>query len=115
MPSCASRPASPSTYALCYKCHERASILGDQSFPLHALHVRDAQTACTTCHDSHGSAQNSHLINFNRDYVTPNSEGRLGFEDQGSMRGQCNLSCHGKDHIDAKYPTAARRLFLRRK
>lgn len=104
---------SPAAYALCYKCHERASVLGDQSFPFHALHVRDGKTACTTCHDSHGSAQNAHLINFNRDYVTPNSEGRLQFEDLGSLSGQCNLSCHGKDHIDVKYPDA-KRLFLPR-
>jgi hypothetical protein len=92
-----------STYDLCYKCHSRASILGDQSFKSHNKHVVASKTACTTCHDSHGAARASHLINFNTTYVTKSSGGRLEFIDNGMYRGTCYLSCHGKDHNPLAY------------
>lgn len=90
-------------YALCYKCHSRSSILADQSFPTHRKHVVDAKTTCTTCHDSHGSARNSHLINFNTMYVTKSANGRLEYIANGTYRGSCSLSCHGKDHNALSY------------
>ena len=90
-------------YALCYKCHSRTSILGNHSFPQHKKHVADAKTACTTCHDSHGVATVSHLINFNTTYVTKSSGGRLEFIDNGVYRGACYLTCHGKDHNPLSY------------
>ncbi|HEX9023318.1 MAG TPA: cytochrome c3 family protein [Geobacteraceae bacterium] len=52
-------------YALCYKCHNRQSILGDKSFPFHSLHIVRAKASCFTCHNSHGSQTNTHLIRFN--------------------------------------------------
>ena len=45
-------PESPSNYDLCYKCHDRNSILGDVTFP-HKVHLVDQQTPCSICHDSH--------------------------------------------------------------
>jgi predicted CXXCH cytochrome family protein len=90
-------------YALCYKCHSRASILGDQSFKTHNKHVVTVKTSCTTCHDSHGAARASHLINFNTTYVTKSSSGRLEYIDNGTFRGTCFLSCHGKDHNPLSY------------
>jgi len=104
---------SPANYALCYKCHDRASILRDQSFRAtsqlgqdrgHRFHVEDAKAACTTCHDSHGVAEQARLINFNRDYVTPSSNGRLEYVAGGTSSGTCSLTCHGKDHNAATYP-----------
>ena len=56
-------------YALCYKCHSRENLLRDQSFPFHYLHVVKVRTSCYTCHNSHGSQINSHLIRFNPDVV----------------------------------------------
>ena len=94
---------SSATYALCYKCHSRSSILADQSFKFHRKHIVDAKSSCTTCHDSHGSTKNSHLINFNTMYVTKSSNGRLEFIDNGTYRGTCYLSCHGKDHNPLSY------------
>lgn len=91
-------------YALCYKCHSRSSILGDQSFKGHRKHIVEEQTACTTCHDSHGVAATTHLINFNSTYVTPSSNGRLEFVDSGTFRGNCSLRCHGEDHRAESYP-----------
>ncbi|MHC4475455.1 MAG: cytochrome c3 family protein [Planctomycetota bacterium] len=101
---------SESSYELCYKCHSRNSILGDESFPKHRLHL-EAEVPCSACHDPHGisSAQgtttnNTHLINFDiaivsRDPVTS----RLEFEDQGVVEGRCFLECHGKAHSPLSY------------
>jgi predicted CXXCH cytochrome family protein len=94
---------SGAAYALCYKCHDRQSIREDRSFPLHHKHVYDKQTACTTCHDPHGVAGQTHLINFNTTYVGPSSGGRLEYIDNGSRQGACYLTCHGKDHNPAVY------------
>ena len=94
---------SPTAYALCYKCHSRTSILGNQSFSFHQQHIVNDQTACTTCHDSHGVATAAHLINFNTLYVTPGSNGRLEYLSTGNSSGVCSLTCHGKDHNAVKY------------
>lgn len=98
-------PESPAAYALCYKCHDRASILNGDGFLWHSLHIENAQTACTTCHDPHGSSGNKNLINFNSDYVTPNWMGELEWNDDsgGPFTGSCSLSCHGYDHVPSYY------------
>lgn len=91
-------------YALCYKCHSRSSLMSDASFPKHHAHVADVKAACTTCHDSHGVAGGTHLINFNSTYVKPSSGGRLQFIDgPGAGQGSCFLTCHEKDHNPLKY------------
>jgi len=81
---------SPGAYAICYKCHDRNSVLGTPTvaptnaanastakvatirrtiatgtggFP-HWLHVVKNQTSCAVCHDAHGSRDNAHLIDF---------------------------------------------------
>jgi hypothetical protein len=95
---------SPQAYALCYKCHNRNSILSDQSFSRHRLHVVDKQTPCTACHDSHGTAMSTHLINFDRTIVFSNNQGILRFEDMGRFAGGCYLRCHNIDHNPKKYP-----------
>ncbi len=98
-------------YALCYKCHSRSSILGNQSFKEHKKHIVGEKAPCAACHDAHGisatqgnSLNNAHLINFDTTIVSPNSQG-VGpvFEDLGTFKGQCNLVCHGKDHKNKKY------------
>ena len=91
-------------YALCYKCHDRSNIMADKSFTKHHTHVADKQAACTTCHDSHGVAGATHLINFNATYVTKSSSLRgPEFIDDGRFRGTCYLTCHGKDHNPLSY------------
>lgn len=94
---------SPEQYALCYKCHDRTSILANQSFKFHSTHIVNDQTACTTCHDSHGVENAPHLINFNTTYVTPSSNGQLQYVSTGILHGNCTLTCHGKDHQAAAY------------
>ncbi len=103
-------------YALCYKCHDRTSILADQSFRAmnslgqergHRFHVVDAKAACSTCHDAHGVAQQGRLINFDRGSVTNSiSNGRLEFVAGGSGSGNCSLTCHGADHAATAYPVS---------
>lgn len=100
---------SAAAYALCYRCHDRNSILNDESFKYHKLHVQDRQTTCSTCHDAHGiaSAQgnvvnNSHLINFDTTVVFPLG-GIMKFTDTGTYTGNCTLTCHSKDHSNLGY------------
>ncbi len=101
---------SPAAYALCYRCHQRDSILQDVSFTKHHLHVVDVRAPCSVCHDPHGiySGQGTlqtaaHLIDFDRAVVLPNALGKLEYVSLGAGHGQCSLSCHGKDHNPLGY------------
>jgi hypothetical protein len=102
------------TYALCYRCHERSTILTSPTFPQHLTHVVNDRTPCSVCHDAHGisSAQgnamtNSKLINFDTSVVTPDPvTGRLEYRSLGGRAGQCFLSCHGVPHSPLAYPSA---------
>ena len=104
---------SARAYALCYLCHDRTSILGDESFPLHNRHVVRDRAPCSACHDPHGisrsqgnSTNHSNLINFDRSIVQSASGGlgaRIEFEDQGHYRGTCTLTCHGVVHVRFEY------------
>jgi len=103
---------SSTTYQLCYSCHDRVSILGDESFKNHNQHIVDLQAPCSTCHDAHGInssqgniANNSNLINFNTLDVNASSGpgGTLRFDDLGDYTGRCFLKCHGKNHNPLSY------------
>jgi predicted CXXCH cytochrome family protein len=104
---------SPQSYALCYRCHDRASILGDQSFPFHNSHIVRGRAPCSACHDAHGisrsqgnSSSNSSLINFDRTIVQPAGGGlgpRIEFVDTGQFSGSCTLTCHGVAHVRFQY------------
>lgn len=68
------RPESAFAYELCYKCHDRTSILNNESFPYHALHIQGRLggqdgASCFACHDAHGSSQYQHLIRFDEEAV----------------------------------------------
>jgi len=93
---------SASAYALCYKCHDRSSILGNQSFSLHRKHIAGENTSCNTCHDPHGSGF-ARLINFNTAVVSASGSGRLEFNSTGTFSGECYLNCHGKNHNPCTY------------
>lgn len=108
---------SPSTYALCYRCHNRTSILQDDSFRKnsaghggHSGHITNSQTGtpvnapCSICHDPHGvqdngSGSHTRLINFDTRYVTAVSGNTYPFfTDHGSRSGSCTLICHSVTH-----------------
>jgi predicted CXXCH cytochrome family protein len=106
-------PESSTSYALCYRCHERDGpngILGDRSFP-HRVHVSESSTPCSACHDAHGisSAQgnprnNTHLINFDTSIVFPDPvSGKMEFQDTGMFSGNCTVNCHGVVHNRTPY------------
>ncbi len=104
---------SATAYALCYRCHDRTSILNNESFPLHNRHVVNGRSPCSACHDAHGisrtqgnSRNHSNLINFDRSIVQPASGGlgsRIEYEYRGSYRGSCTLTCHGVVHVRFEY------------
>ena len=118
-------PESYDNYALCYRCHNRSSILGDQSFRLnkmqkggHSGHVRGANTPCSACHDPHGvydpsmggpagtTGSHTHLINFDASIVLPKTGNQYPvFTDTGTFSGSCTLVCHGVLHADACPPS----------
>ena len=100
-------------YALCYRCHDRQSILNDRSFPLHRRHIVQARSPCSACHDAHGisrtqgtSRNHSNLINFDLSIVRPATGGlasRIEYEDTGPRQGNCTLTCHGVVHVRFEY------------
>jgi len=107
-------PAAESfqSYALCYKCHNRDHLTHDlaKAFP-HRKHVVDAQAPCAACHDAHGSRQNPRLIDFllrdrtGKAVVSPSqNQRRTEYLSLGPGRGQCYLTCHGRNHEPASYP-----------
>jgi cytochrome c553 len=101
---------SPYEFDFCYQCHDRNSILADESFPWHSEHlVGDAitgrkGTSCYTCHASHGSQSGQHLIRFNPDRVSPSPRfGIREYRQTGEGRGECYLLCHDHAHEPAAY------------
>lgn len=94
---------SPQAYALCYKCHDRNSILADESFRLHNLHVVRGRAPCSACHAPHGvtgsRGQHGHLINFDFTIVG----GQRFYNDTGQFSGSCTLTCHGVNHVNLSY------------
>jgi hypothetical protein len=100
---------SAQAYALCYSCHDRTSILNNESFPRHRMHIVGERSPCSACHDAHGSDAHagnptgSNLINFRTDVVSPNGSGQLFFRDDGRFRGACSLRCHGEGHSNENY------------
>ncbi len=104
-------PESDYDYALCYKCHRRASILSNESFPEHARHLQIADAPCSACHDPHGisavaggGSDHTHLINFDVTIVRPlTTTGRMEFRDLGRFAGSCSHICHGRTHDNQVY------------
>jgi len=113
-------PESYESYALCYRCHERSSILADQSFGRissapgaarsgHREHL-DAGASCAACHDPHGvslagvpdsgeSGSHTRLINFDKRVVTPLPGAAYPvYRNDVSGGVSCALVCHGVVH-----------------
>jgi len=104
-------PESYANYALCYQCHNQASVTNDlaATFP-HHRHVVVQQAPCAACHDAHGSRDNAHLIDFmlrdrsGKVVVSPSATlGRLEYSSTSPGHGQCYLQCHGVNHEPKTY------------
>jgi predicted CXXCH cytochrome family protein len=98
------------SFEFCYSCHDRSSILSNESFTLHREHlvgdpiVGRTGTSCYSCHVSHGSKSNPHLLEFNSLAVQP--EERLGIVEYralGAGSGECYLKCHDHNHSPGRY------------
>ena len=115
-------PESYENYALCYRCHERSSILADVSFRRkivrttpsgggHSGHLA-AGASCATCHDPHGvpagaqsTGDHTHLINFDTRSVLPKPGNAFPiYQQTGPFSGSCTLVCHGVTHDSTSYP-----------
>jgi predicted CXXCH cytochrome family protein len=101
------QPESPTAYALCYGCHDRDTVLDDDPFPLHRLHVVEERTACVVCHNPHGATASRALIRFNEPTaitgVLASASGRLEYDSEGPGTGSCYLTCHGVNHDPLGY------------
>lgn len=97
-------PETPASYELCYRCHDRLSILGNASFARHNEHIAGIVNAsCHTCHASHGSTLYSKLISFNPTVVLQNAQGMLMFSEYLPGRPKCYLKCHDHEHNGQTY------------
>lgn len=101
------QPESPSSYALCYLCHDRDLLLDGGPFPFHRLHVVEQRSPCALCHDPHGSTTGRALVRFGEPTaitgVLPSSSGQLEFVSETAGDGACYLTCHGVDHDPLGY------------
>jgi predicted CXXCH cytochrome family protein len=119
-------PESQENYDLCYRCHDRDSILSDASFGKKAMRLAGsggghsghlaAGAPCSVCHDPHGvrasetigaaaTGSHAHLINFDKRIVLARTGYQYPiFNDTGTFSGSCTLVCHGKDHDGLSYP-----------
>ncbi len=102
---------SYASYALCYKCHDRSTVLSSfGGFP-HQQHVVDQHISCAVCHDPHGSRQSTYLINFmlmskqGAAVVRPSKSGRLEYVPDPARpgHGKCYMTCHNTEHNPASY------------
>jgi hypothetical protein len=100
-------PESPTAYALCYKCHDRAVLLSPSSGfnKQHLRHVVNDSSPCSACHAAHGvsgtvgTAQaNAHLVDFDLSIVKPGPGPAYS-----STSRSCNLTCHGYVHRSSTY------------
>jgi len=97
-------------YEFCYRCHDRSSILANESFPLHKEHIQGdlisgiSGTSCYTCHTSHGSLHQPHLLEFNPRAVQPEEVSRrIEYRTLGTQSGECYLKCHDYNHAPGRY------------
>jgi len=98
-------------YALCYKCHDRTTLLQTSGGFPHNSHVVNDQASCAACHDAHGSRNNKFLIDFmlrtkfGASVVTPSASGKLEFVPDPAQpgHGSCSLNCHGHEHNPSTY------------
>jgi hypothetical protein len=97
-------------FEFCYSCHDRSSILNNESFPLHREHLlgdplSDRRgTSCFTCHVSHGSLTSPYLLEFNPQAAQPEeTTGLIEFRTSGNGTGECYLKCHDHNHGPGRY------------
>jgi len=91
-------PESPDAYALCYTCHDRRSILANESFRAHREHIVFNHVPCSACHTPHGSRINPDLVEFDETFT---GTAPASYIPDVSGRPTCFLTCHvgGRDVV----------------
>lgn len=93
--------ASPGPWALCGKCHNLTTLLGDS---MHSLHVAGSGASCSVCHTSHGigstlpNITGERLVNFDTNVVAPLSFSTPISYNRNAGNDTCSLTCHGYSH-----------------
>ena len=100
---------SYAAYELCYQCHDQSTTITNHNL-LSGSGTHGTITSCNNCHDPHGisgtqgnSTNNRYLLNFNLGVVANNTGGLLNWSYTSAGHGNCNLSCHGHDHLNSSY------------
>jgi hypothetical protein len=109
-------PTVPNT-ELCFKCHDYTTYVSGSSATnthfrnggqnLHYEHMMNGRftaTTCYTCHNTHGSANNLHLINFDAAIAVPlgGRTSETAWTWNGTT-GYCYVACHGQSHNPENY------------
>ncbi|MEI6827844.1 MAG: hypothetical protein WCK54_19810 [Desulfuromonadales bacterium] len=95
-------------YDLCFRCHADTYVMvsgtafANSGVNEHTRHVVDRCIPCAACHDPHGvplqggatTANNSHLINFDRNYAASRAIAQPRYQSLISGRGSCTVACH---------------------
>jgi len=104
-------------YDLCFRCHAETYVMvsgtafANGTVNEHARHVSDRCIPCGACHDPHGvsgqaggtTANNAHLINFDRGYAAGRSIPVPRYLSLGVGTGSCTVNCHtGATHTYAR-------------
>jgi predicted CXXCH cytochrome family protein len=104
-------PESQQNYALCYRCHDRTTVLNQSgssgSWIRHYDHIVTDSAPCSACHDPHGiydispgtTGTHTRLINFDATIVLPAPGNTYPlFTSMSPGSGSCTLVCHGVTH-----------------
>lgn len=87
---------------LCFKCHEKSIIIGNDGFKFHNLHINQAGYSCSACHNPHGSPESPGLIDLNQSHITT-INGEKTVESLEPGHGTCTLKCHDAKHLRDVY------------
>lgn len=88
-------------YAMCAKCHDLTSVVANNSFTQHGLHISQYGFSCSTCHAAHGMGAVSptitgeRLVNFDGNVVGENNGAPIAYN---RATNTCTLMCHNTAH-----------------
>ncbi len=99
--------STPTAGDLCYKCHNRTTVINESPHNQESAHLR---YGCKACHDPHGISatqgtitNNSRLINLSTTDSTPVGTGAAAKLYIDTVARKCYLVCHGESHNGRSY------------
>jgi predicted CXXCH cytochrome family protein len=94
--------SDPKAHELCYMCHDYRSIWRNESFRHHSKHITENYISCFSCHASHGSTENRHLIKFNELVAVVNTSEPNYYMPSNQGNPRCYLTCHVEAGMESK-------------